>query len=88
MTWLSQLTERPMYCGDEIRKLTGPHRMMPYIAPDYFHREMLVDLFSFHDILPELFPGRLIYARRQQIKESAAASLRNFTRVTTWLPKK
>jgi hypothetical protein len=50
MTWLSQLTERPMYCRDEIRKLTGPHRMMPYIAPDYFHREMLVDLFSFHDI--------------------------------------
>jgi hypothetical protein len=44
MTWLSQLTERPMYCRDEIRKLTGPYSLMSYIAPDYFRREMSIDL--------------------------------------------
>ena len=44
MIWLSKLTERPVYCCDEICKLTGPYSLMPYIAPDYFRREMLSEL--------------------------------------------
>jgi hypothetical protein len=40
MIWLSKLTERLVYCRDEIGKLTSPDRMMSYIAPDYFRREM------------------------------------------------
>jgi len=44
MIWLSKLTERPVYCPDEICKLTGPYSLMPYIAPDYFCREMSIDL--------------------------------------------
>jgi hypothetical protein len=44
MIWLSKLTERPVYCRDEIYKLIGPYRLMPYIAPDYFRREMSIDL--------------------------------------------
>jgi hypothetical protein len=44
MIWLYKLTERPAYCGDEICKLTGPYSLMPNIAPDYFRREMSIDL--------------------------------------------
>jgi len=44
MIWLSKLTERPVYCRDEICKLTGPYSLMPYKAPDYFRREMSIDL--------------------------------------------
>jgi hypothetical protein len=44
MIWLSKLTERPVYCRDEICKLTGPHSLMPHIASDYFRREMSIDL--------------------------------------------
>ena len=44
MIRLSKLTERPVYCRDEICKLTGPYSLMPYIAPDYFCREMSIDL--------------------------------------------
>ena len=43
MIWLSKLIERPVYCRDEICKLTGPYSLMPYIAPDYFCREMSID---------------------------------------------
>jgi hypothetical protein len=44
MIWLSKLTERPVYCGDEICKLTCPYSLIPNIAPDYFGREMSIDL--------------------------------------------
>jgi len=44
MIWPSKLTERPVYCRDEICKLTGFYRLMPYIALDYFRREMSIDL--------------------------------------------
>jgi hypothetical protein len=38
--------------------------------------------------LPELFSGRLIYARRQTDKrEFSGVSPGNFTVTTTWLPK-
>src|SRR6266446_6090454 len=45
--------------------------MMPYIAPDYFRREMLIDLLSVHDISPRtVFLEGLIYARRQTTKRA------------------
>jgi len=44
MICLPKLTDRPLYCRDEICKLTGPYSLMPYIAPDYFRREMSIDL--------------------------------------------
>jgi hypothetical protein len=44
MIWLSKLTERPVYCRDEICKQTGPYSLMPHIASDYFRREMSIDL--------------------------------------------
>ena len=42
MIWLSKLTERPVYCRDEARKLTDLHRMVPYIIADYFRREVWI----------------------------------------------
>ena len=60
--WLSKLTERPMYCRDEIGKPTGLDRMMPYITPDYFCCEMRIELFSVHDILSKSFlKGSLLW---------------------------
>jgi hypothetical protein len=50
--WLSKLTERPVYRRDEIRKPTGLDLMMPHITPDYFRREMWIDCFSIHNVLP------------------------------------
>ena len=44
MIWLSNLAERPVYCRDEICKLTGPYSFMPYIALDYFRGEMSIGL--------------------------------------------
>jgi hypothetical protein len=44
MIWLSKLTERPVYCRDEICKLTGHYSLVAYIAPDYFRREMSIGL--------------------------------------------
>jgi hypothetical protein len=42
---------------------------MPYIAPDYFRGEMLIDLLSVHDISRRTaFSRKLIYARRQTSK--------------------
>jgi hypothetical protein len=78
MISLSKLTERPVYCRDEICKLTGLYRMMLYIAPDYFRREMLIDLSSVHDIsLSELFFLEGFYTPDgKQLKESSVMSLR------------
>jgi hypothetical protein len=88
MIWLSKLTERPVYCRDEICKLTGPYSLMPYIAPDYFRRESRSTFRVSITFLPELFSGRLIYARRQTDKrEFSGVSPVISTGVTT-LPKK
>ena len=63
--------------------------MMPYIAPDYFRREMLIDLLSVHDILAELlFLENSYTLDGKQLKECSAVFLRYFTGTTTWLPKK
>jgi hypothetical protein len=72
MRWLSQLTERPVYCRDEIGKPTGLDRMMPYITPDYFCREMRIDLFSVHDILPKYFLKTHYYGQKIVEREFSA----------------
>jgi len=69
--------------------LTGPDRMMPYIAPDYFRREMLIDLLSVHDISRITVLLQDSYKLDgKQLKESLAVFLRYFIGITTWLLKK
>jgi hypothetical protein len=77
MISLSKLTERPVYCRDEICKLTGLYRLMLYITPDYFRRKMLIDLSSVHDIsLGTVFLGGFYTPDGKQLKESSVMSFR------------
>ena len=63
--------------------------MMPYIAPDYFRREMLIDLLSVHDISRITVLLQDSYKQDgEQLKESLAVFLRYFIGITTWLLKK
>jgi hypothetical protein len=55
--------------------------MMPYITPDYFRREMLIDLFSFHDTSRRnVFWAVLYTPEGKRLKESSATFLRQFDR--------
>jgi hypothetical protein len=62
---------------------------MPYIAPDYFRREMLIDLFSVHDISRRNVHLEGLYTPDGgYLKESSATFSGNSTEITTWMPKK
>jgi len=54
--------------GDEVRKLTGPDRMMSQVTPDDFRREKRIDAFGVHGSLRDLFFTASIYATEKRLK--------------------
>jgi hypothetical protein len=46
---LSELTQRVMNCGDQVRKLLWSHRVVLNVAADDHDRGMCVGLFGIHD---------------------------------------
>jgi hypothetical protein len=46
---LSELTQRVMNCGNQVRKLLWSHRVVPNVAADDHSRGMWVGLFGIHD---------------------------------------
>jgi hypothetical protein len=46
---LSQLIERPMNGGNQIRKLIRPQPMVPNVASDYLGCQMWTDPFGIHE---------------------------------------
>jgi hypothetical protein len=46
---LSELTQRLMNCGDQVRKLLWSQRVVPNVAADNHRRGMWVGLFGIHD---------------------------------------
>ena len=46
---LSEVTQRVMNCGDQVRKLLWSQRVVPNVAADDHSRGMWVGLFGIHD---------------------------------------
>ena len=46
---LSELTQRVMNCGNQVRKLLWSQRVVPNVAADDHNRGMWVGLFGIHD---------------------------------------
>jgi hypothetical protein len=64
----SKLTKASVHGGDEVRKLTGPDRMMSQVTPDDFRREKWTDGLSIHGGLRDLFFIASIYATEKHLK--------------------